>query len=367
MKERASVLGLLLALLSCKQVIRPYLDPDIDAGGGGGGGSVDGGGGAGGGSSQCEPFSVEPCYSGPPETQGKGTCVPGSRSCNAEGTGYGDCIGEVLPSSETCDMKDNDCDGLNDDDLTVTPCAVNLIDYVAAIINKVNTIENFDERTEDDKVPCPQDTGVGEQILNVFSFVGPLSTTCNRMIKDDCNDPQRHNYWVSVWDDRRPRPTGEPGPNRYQFGLIWGDGGPASYPYYGACSPNPDKFDNDAARIPRLLQPVMDANGDGEVSGCAQNHVYSVSFFVLNESGEKEYIPKYNIKSISKPFLVDQSTDASCMSGDSLSNQKSSICVGVSITQKDPLDHTIIAFVDNNYDGTPYVKWKEEEAACAGP
>ncbi|XXT18280.1 hypothetical protein WME94_49425 [Sorangium sp. So ce429] len=264
-------------------------------------------------------------------------------------------------------MKDNDCDGLNDDDLTVTPCAVSLIGYVNAVIDEVNAIENFDERTEEDKVPCPQDTGVGELVLNVFSFVGPLSTACNRMAKDDCNDPQRHNYWISVWDDRRSRPIGQPGPDRYKFGVIWGDGSPASYRYYGSCSPNPDKFDNEAARIPRLLKPVMDANGDGEVSGCAQNHVYALRFFTSNESGEKEYIPKYNIKSISEPFLVDPLTDVSCMSDASHSNQKSSSCVGVEITLKDPPDHTTMAFVDNNYDGTAYIKWKEEEAACAGP
>ncbi|MCA9670148.1 MAG: VWA domain-containing protein [Myxococcales bacterium] len=48
-----------------------------------------------------------------------GTCVQGTQTCS--GGQWGNCVGEVKPSSETCDGKDNDCNGAVDDKLT-RPC-----------------------------------------------------------------------------------------------------------------------------------------------------------------------------------------------------------------------------------------------------
>ncbi len=82
------------------------------SGGGGGGGSTSGGGGGSGGASPCVPLSTEPCYGGPTGTQGVGVCVGGTRTCDAEGTGFGACEGVVLPSPENCATgEDEDCDG----------------------------------------------------------------------------------------------------------------------------------------------------------------------------------------------------------------------------------------------------------------
>ncbi len=60
------------------------------------------------------------CYTGPPLTQNVGVCQDGSQSCDISGT-WGACLGETLPTSETCDTFDNDCDGTPDDALTL-PC-----------------------------------------------------------------------------------------------------------------------------------------------------------------------------------------------------------------------------------------------------
>ena len=54
----------------------------------------------------------EPCYEGPAGTEARGACHGGDRIC-ANG-GFGACAGQVLPSAETCDGVDNDCNGAVD-------------------------------------------------------------------------------------------------------------------------------------------------------------------------------------------------------------------------------------------------------------
>lgn len=67
----------------------------------------------------CTTGQTESCYSGPPDTRGVGVCRAGSRECDAGVWGL--CQGEVKPTGETCDRKDNDCDGTVDD-LPLSTC-----------------------------------------------------------------------------------------------------------------------------------------------------------------------------------------------------------------------------------------------------
>ena len=70
------------------------------AGAGGTGGS--GGGGGSGGAAVCVPGATTACYSGPPGTEGVGTCKAGAETCVADGSGFGPCAGEVTPQPQDC-------------------------------------------------------------------------------------------------------------------------------------------------------------------------------------------------------------------------------------------------------------------------
>lgn len=71
----------------------------------------------------CVPNAIASCYSGPEGTAGVGSCKAGTKTCNAEGTAYGACVGEVLPTTETCNTSgDDDCDGQTNESGTGCVC-----------------------------------------------------------------------------------------------------------------------------------------------------------------------------------------------------------------------------------------------------
>ncbi len=60
----------------------------------------------------CTPGEVVSCYTGANGTLGIGLCAGGTWTCNAQGTGFGLCLGQVVPAAETCNTPgDDDCDG----------------------------------------------------------------------------------------------------------------------------------------------------------------------------------------------------------------------------------------------------------------
>ncbi|MEO7328945.1 MAG: hypothetical protein ABI193_10225 [Minicystis sp.] len=77
---------------------------------GGSAGSTTSTGGSGG--TLCVPNTSEECYEGAPSTENVGICRRGMHTCNAEGTHFGECLGQVLPAAEDCTKSDDeDCNG----------------------------------------------------------------------------------------------------------------------------------------------------------------------------------------------------------------------------------------------------------------
>ena len=103
---------------------------DRGIGGAGGSGGLGGAGGVGGAAAgggfggslggECEPGTTQDCYTGPPGTVNVGACSTGIETCNEEGTGFGPCEDEVVPTVEMATAPgetpvDEDCDGMIDE------------------------------------------------------------------------------------------------------------------------------------------------------------------------------------------------------------------------------------------------------------
>jgi hypothetical protein len=64
--------------------------------------------------SSCDFGDILTCYPGAPGTRDVGPCKAGTRDCNPATLTYGLCMGHVIPTAETYDGIDNNCDGTVD-------------------------------------------------------------------------------------------------------------------------------------------------------------------------------------------------------------------------------------------------------------
>ncbi|MBI5413556.1 hypothetical protein HZA42_04380, partial [Candidatus Peregrinibacteria bacterium] len=73
---------------------------------------------------ECHPTETKPCYTGLNLTRGIGECRDGINQCLGNGKWNTLCEGQVLPTGESCNREDDDCDGRTDiDPATNSPLA----------------------------------------------------------------------------------------------------------------------------------------------------------------------------------------------------------------------------------------------------
>jgi len=70
----------------------------------------------------CPGGEARDCYTGPEDTLDVGACERGSKTCESDGSGWGMCLGEVVPADEVCGNNiDDDCDGEVDETCVCPP------------------------------------------------------------------------------------------------------------------------------------------------------------------------------------------------------------------------------------------------------
>jgi uncharacterized protein (AIM24 family) len=129
----------------------------------------------------CTPGEMAACYTGPAGTLGVGICVGGLKTCDAHGTSFGPCVGEITPQPETCfNAVDDDCNGEVNDSGSGCVCTPN--EVVSCYTGPAGT-QGVGACKAGTQTCSPQGTSFGPCVGEVT----PLPETCNTPVDDDCN------------------------------------------------------------------------------------------------------------------------------------------------------------------------------------
>lgn len=129
-----------------------------------------------------------PCYTGDPETREVGACADGVGVC--ENGNFVLCEDEILPETEYCDLQDNDCNGIVDDQAQDTgigdSCGSNVGECSAGVMACV-----------DGEILCADDLGPTEEVCDA------LDNDCNGMVDDMdalgyCYDGEDEELWYGI-------------------------------------------------------------------------------------------------------------------------------------------------------------------------
>jgi hypothetical protein len=130
---------------------------------------------------KCVPGDVIDCYGGPAGTENVGICKGGKQTCLQDGSGYGPCVGQVLPAQETCFTPDDDnCNGQVNEGgpgcLCVPNTPTSCYDGPAGTLG-VGAC----------KAGTKTCNALGTAYSPCAGEVVPVAETCNTPIDDNCN------------------------------------------------------------------------------------------------------------------------------------------------------------------------------------
>jgi len=114
------------------------------------------------------------CYSGPSQTEGVGTCKKGEQTCTAGKWGL--CSGEIIPQSEVCNGKDDDCNGIIDQSYAPKLCPANQTCETGVCL--VQCKEDAD---------CPNKTNCQNGLCKSFTCQSPLQACVHTCIDVSSN------------------------------------------------------------------------------------------------------------------------------------------------------------------------------------
>ncbi len=134
----------------------------------------------------CQPGDQQPCG------ESEGDCEPGVSTCrNGQ---WGPCEGELGPTEEVCDQRDNDCDGLTDEHARPEICDNGIDDDCDGLIDGMDP--ECGECTPGELRDCGTDEGecrMGRQLCNAYGRwgecgggVGPEAEECD-LLDNDCD------------------------------------------------------------------------------------------------------------------------------------------------------------------------------------
>lgn len=183
------------------------------------------------------------CYDGDPSTLLSGECRPGIKKCLSGK--YTQCLNQTIPRAESCNFKDDDCDGLIDEELTKQKKIDNIIflDLSGSMVSYMNTIkfsfENWGASHQDTiqrfalvAIPDIGNTLTLPKLLRNFTDINTFNLELSYVFAYASGEEPSLDAFRMVLDEEDPFELDLPTGNEIKI-ILFTDEEPQSYFYTG--------------------------------------------------------------------------------------------------------------------------------------